>query len=104
MKAVLVRVGEDPAVVDLRDDQKAAFAKMQSVVDGWLVQTTMVSPVNDTMFHVYCDEEGLPKHLPMNRRGIVGPFFVLGWNRRMLIGLTDEEVTEALMFFAKEGG
>lgn len=117
MKAVLVLVGEAPSVVDLPDDSAAAFAKMQSLVGGWLERVRgdrtyatlagMLSavarePVRDV--DVYCDEDGHPKGLPPNRAGFIGPFVVIGRNRggTSLVGLTDEQVTKVMTFFAEE--
>lgn len=102
MRAVLVLVNASPIVIELPDVEAAAFREMQAIVGGWL--ECVPFSLQGKRVDVYCDEDGLSKKLPKNRKGIVGTFVVLGRSRNKMIKLTQEQATAALRVFVKEEG
>jgi hypothetical protein len=92
MKAVVCKVGEKPEIVELSDDNKTAFEEVRKIVGGY------VELIRMGKFDLYCDEDGNPKGLPLNRclpdcRPIVGTFVVVKHSKGDLAGLTDNEAT-----------
>ena len=96
MKAVAFHPGVARGeVIALSDDQAIAFAAMQKLVGGWLEVVPM------GRFDVYCNEDGLSKKMPPNRRLpdgrlLVGPIVVLRRSGSDLAGLSDDEAAEVL--------
>jgi hypothetical protein len=105
MRAILVCVNASPVVVELPDDQAEAFAAIQAIVGGWL--ECVGFSLRGKRVDVYCDENGLSKRLPQNRKGIVGTFVVIGRRNGAkgsvrMAGFTKEQTATALKVFAKE--
>jgi Domain of unknown function (DUF3846) len=97
MRAVVVHVGKEPEVVELSNNQDAAFAEMQRLVGGYLALTR-----RPMLLDIYCDEDGLSKNLPKNHAGLVGTFVVLGSSigKEEMVGLTTHETEQVLHIFA----
>jgi hypothetical protein len=91
MKAVVCKVGEKPEIVELSDNGETAFEEVRKLVGGYVTRVRMGK------FDMYCDEDGLPKELPLNRvvagEPIVGTFVVIRYSPQWLVGLTDNEAT-----------
>jgi len=92
MKAVICKPGVDkPEIIELPDNEEAAFKEMQKLVGGYLER------IRAGKFDIYCDEDGNPKQLPPNRpvagRLLVGTFVVVKNKPGTFDGLTDNEAT-----------
>lgn len=98
MRAVVARVGEAP-VVQVVD---ATLEGLQEIVGGYVTHWKL------PQFHavVICNEEGIPRGLPLNRvihgQPFVGNFVVLGLKTRSAnwSSLTEAEAKEIAAFLA----
>lgn len=76
MRVLMVNPGEKPREMEIANELKA----MQQAVGGYI---EIVHPFEDANVVLVCDEEGLLKASPFNRRinedlWIFGPFFLCG--------------------------
>jgi len=92
VKAVICKPGVDrPEVIELPDNEEAAFKEMQKLVGGYLER------IRAGKYDIYCDEDGRAKRLPPNRpvtgRLLVGTIVIVKFKAGSFAGLTDNEAT-----------